>query len=174
MKVEYQSTPSMAEEILFEYFSRSRRNYRIMIIYAIFGALLLAALYPEETQIQINHTLGVCLFGAIGTASGLCVALFSRFRARASIASKARAFPHNYFGPCTFSWDDTGIALASPLTSHQYSWQLVDDFLVQKVGVHFICRGNRLFSVPKSALTSQNLDDLRAIRERIIAERNES
>ena len=92
------------------------------------------------------------LAAVVGFGIGWLGIILARGRIRSVVASQVRTGAAAAFGTRTFSWDETGVSIVSPVWCYEWKWTAVDAVWDGPVGLHFIWRGQLLFSVPKRVL----------------------
>ena len=91
----------------------------------------------------------------VGLALGLLGHYLAKLRVREIYLARVKTAPNAAFPSRTFSWDETGVGIASPLWRFEWIWPAVDDIWEGAIAIHFVWKGELLFSVPKSALPAE-------------------
>ena len=178
MTVDYQVTPVLLEEITMEYLAlRPRphflRRFGLPILLATVCACQAIGTKPEfvigdRAYPEVALAINMILSAAGGFGVGLAVTLLARrVLRRRVVAAQARKGQAWDPGTRTFSWDETGISVASPIWRHEWKWIAVDDIREGRIGLYFIWKGHLLCSVPKHVLPAEGqAENLRVMLRR--------
>jgi hypothetical protein len=164
MKVEYEWTPKLAEDAMLEFYEMTDFKYRRPVFVAIVFAVVWFSLFSSGTVWESDghdyHTqANIVIAGVIGVLVWIC-ALIYKSDARQKVINQIRTLPNVAFGRHEFSWNESGVTVTSAAGSHYIVWQMIDKISVYGAGIHFLRRKQKLFSVPKIALSDSQLSNL--------------
>jgi hypothetical protein len=165
MKLDYQVRPALSEQMAMEFLALRPRpsffkRFLIPFLLAICFASLTVFCVPNLVQLRImgqearkdECILRFVIGAVIGFAVGRSVMLARREFIKIVCLQRIRTGAAAGFPERTFSWDETGVCIASPVWRYEWKWSAVDAIWEGAVGVHFIWKGELRFSIPKHAL----------------------
>src|SRR5579862_7964072 len=130
MKVEFRTSPLMSEELFSEYLRLKPpptlfKRFRFPMFCAVFFAVIAS---PGQSHMEIvgqeypklSILFDAILFGGIGFSIGMIIKMINKGRVPKQIAKQIGTSPAVNFPQRTFSWDASGVAIASPVSHHEW------------------------------------------------------
>ena len=165
-KIEYQLTPELANQLILE-----ETDLRIagvikhkwkspILIGSVLAFFLFFQNYPFSGSLKIGdmdfsvglNILLALLIIVLGFGLGFGGVLFFRKRVRARACEEARKRLAGSDAFRKIYWDDSTVAMATTVWETKVKWQIVEQIIQEKVGIHIYTYGRVLFSIPKSVL----------------------
>jgi hypothetical protein len=165
MTLDYQVTRTVSEKMALEFLAlRPRPSIfkRLLIptLLAFCFACLAAICVPNLVHLSImgqeapygELILRFSIGALIGSAVARIVIVTRREYIKTVCLERIRTAAAAGFAERTFSWDETGVSITSPVWRYEWRWSAIDAIWEGAVGVYFIWKGELRFTVPKHVL----------------------